>query len=72
MAVAGITWGEINSNGYGVLPTFALSDANSNNKHTFISLVFFVVATLIEGIILAYFLDSVKEIKREFSNLPEL
>jgi hypothetical protein len=53
------------------LPSFTLA-ANAGNQHTTISLVFFVVMVLVEGIVFAYFLDQVKEIKREFSMLTEL
>jgi len=53
------------------LPSFALA-TDAENQHTFISLIFFVIAVLVEGIVCAYFLDSVREIKREFSMLPEL
>lgn len=70
MIVGLSTWGS-GSNGYGLLPSFALS-TDVNNNHTFISLLYFVIATLLEGVVLAHFLDSVREIKREFSMLPEL
>lgn len=36
------------------------------------SLISFIVITLIEGLICAYFLDQVRDIKKEFSMLPEL
>ncbi len=70
MIVGLSTWGS-GSNGYGVLPSFALS-TDVNNSHTFVSLLYFVLATLLEGVVLAHFLDTVREIKREFSMLPEL
>ena len=41
-------------------------------KHFTLRLVFFVIMVLVEGIVFAYFLDQVKEIKREFSMLSEL
>lgn len=71
MLVGGATWGAKGLQGYGVLPTFAIS-TDVENDHTYISLIFFVVAALVEGVILAFFLDSIREIKKEFSMLPEL
>lgn len=64
------TWSQ-GSNNYGLLPSFALS-TDVNNNHTFISLLYFVLATLLEGVVLAYLLDTLRELKREFSMLPEL
>lgn len=57
--------------GYGLLPSFALG-REVNNQHRFISLAFFTVVLLVEGLGFAYFLDSVRKIKRDFSMLPEL
>lgn len=71
MVVGLTTWGALDGNGYGVLPSFALS-TDVDNRHTFISLLYFVFATLLEGVVLAHFLDTVREIKKEFSMLPEL
>lgn len=56
---------------YGVLPTYALS-LDEGNEHMYVSLIFFVITTFIEGLLFAYFLDQVRGIKREFSMLPEL
>lgn len=71
LLIGASTWAT-KENGYGILPTFAITEYDANNKHTFVSLIFFVVGTLGEGIILAYFLDSIREIKKEFSMLAEL
>lgn len=71
MVVGLTTWGSLDGYGYGVLPSFALS-TDVDNRHTFISLLYFVIATLLEGVVLAYFLDIVRDIKKEFSMLPEL
>lgn len=71
MAIGASTWGAKHQDGYGYLPSFALA-ADAENQHTTISLVFFVVMVLTEGAVFAYFLDQVKEIKREFSMLTEL
>ena len=54
--VGSLLWGLIDNGGYGYLPTFALSN-NLSPKHTFVSLMFFVVVVLIEGLSLAFFLD---------------
>lgn len=70
MIVSGITWGA-SDNGYGVLPTFALGFA-TQNTHTFISLLVFTFAILLEGGILAMSMDRIREIKKEFSMLSEL
>jgi hypothetical protein len=70
MVVSGITWGA-SDNGYGVLPTFALGFA-TQNTHTFISLLVFTFAILLEGGILAMSMDRIREIKKEFSMLSEL
>ncbi len=59
------------NNGYGVLPSFALG-FGSSNEHIFITLLFGVAVTMTEGALLALCLDSVREIKREFSMLTEL
>lgn len=56
MTIGATTWGVIYENGYGYLPTFALS-LDAENEHTFISLVFFVLAVMAEGVVFAYFLD---------------
>lgn len=71
MVIGASAWGAKHADGYGFLPSFALT-ADAQNEHTLISLVFFVVMVLVEGVIFAYFLDQVVEIKREFSMLPEL
>jgi hypothetical protein len=71
MITGALFWGINLVKGYGVLPTFALT-LEVQNKHTFISLIYFVCGTLVEGCIFAYFLDSVRDIKSEFSMLPEL
>lgn len=57
---------------YGFLPTYDLSNDTAINEHTYTSLIFFVLLTLAEGLIFAYFLDQVREIKKEFSMLEEL
>ena len=54
--IGGLLWGLKDNGGYGCLPTFTLSN-NLSPKHTFVSLMFFVVAVLIEGVSLAFFLD---------------
>jgi hypothetical protein len=56
---------------YGLLPTYMLS-LEDGNSHMYISLVYFVIITFIEGLAFAYFLDQILEIKREFAMLPEL
>lgn len=58
-------------NGYGVMPTFALGFGSYNN-HVFITLLFGVTLTMTMGAILAICLESIRQIKREFSMLPEL
>jgi len=72
IAIGAITWGfDSLGNGYGMLPTFAIG-VTSANKHVFISLLTFTFASLAEGALLAYLLDKIREIKREFSMLNEL
>jgi len=56
LAIGVGTW-EGKPDGYGLLPTYALTVTDSENTHTYVSLIFFVVMTLIEGFIFAYFLD---------------
>lgn len=56
LAIGFGTW-KANSDGYGLLPTYALTVTDSENTHTYVSLIFFVVITLIEGLYFAYFLD---------------
>ena len=57
---------------YGILPTFDLSVNSADNDHLYLSLIFFIIITLAEGLTCAYFLDQMREIKKEFSMLPEL
>jgi hypothetical protein len=56
MTVGATTWGTKHENGYGYLPSYALA-LDAENEHTFISLVFFTLAVLTEGVVFAYFLD---------------
>lgn len=54
----GIGIGVWQGNGnYGVLPTYDLSSDKNINAHPYTSLIFFVLITLVEGLIFAYFLD---------------
>lgn len=69
MTVGCSTW--ITSD-YGDLPTYALSWYFSQNEHQAVSSIFFIFSTLIMGFIFAYFLNELREIKREFSMLAEL
>jgi len=70
MATALGTW--LTENGqYGLLPTYMLS-VDDGNEHMYVSLIYFVVTTFVEGLAFAYFLDQILDIKREFSMLPEL
>ena len=50
-----VVW-DFGSNGYGYLPTYALS-TEFNNPHNFISLMYLVCSTLVVGLIFAYLLD---------------
>lgn len=70
MAVGAIIWGAA-TNGYGVLPTFAIGFATQNTK-AFVSLFLFCFSSLVEGAVLALSMDKIREIKREFSMLSEL
>ena len=71
MTIGAISWGAAHKQGYGVLPTFAVGFATTN-QHTFITLLVFVVATLCEGGLLAILLEKMTGIKREFSMVSEL
>jgi hypothetical protein len=57
--------------GYGIIPTFDIG-FGSLNQHVFISLLFGVTVTMTEGALLALCLESIREIKSEFSMLKEL
>jgi hypothetical protein len=70
MALGLTIWGVVEK-GYGVLPTFAFG-LDSDNRHIFISLLLFILATLAEGALLALCVDNIPVIKREFSMLTEL
>lgn len=70
MTVGAIPW-SVSTDGYGVLPTFSLGSA-TDNLHIFISLLAFVIAALAEGALLAFLLDQVRNIKKEFSLMNEL
>lgn len=54
--VIGVTTWVLKPENYGILPSYALS-IRSTNDHMYVSLIFFVITTLIEGFIFAYFLD---------------
>jgi hypothetical protein len=75
MAIGIVSWA-LNAADYGILPSYALSLSTTGTEdeanHMYVSLIFFVVTTLIEGLIFAYFLDQIRGIKSEFSMLPEL
>jgi len=57
--------------GYGYLPTYNLS-LKDGNDHMYISLIYFCCITFIEGLCLAYFLDQMRLIKKDFNMLQEL
>jgi hypothetical protein len=72
MTVGAISWGvSPTGKGYGVLPTFAIG-FTTQNTYTFVSLLIFIFASLVEGAVLAMSMDKIREIKREFSMLTEL
>lgn len=71
MIIALIPWGIHPKKDYGVLPTFALGSV-ATNDHVFMSLFFFLIAALLETVVLAYLMEKVREIRKEFSMLTEL
>lgn len=71
-AVLAILVWDFGNNGYGYLPTYALSTVMTSNQHNFISLMYMVWSTLVVGLILAYLLDKSKQIRKEFAMQSEL
>ena len=74
MVIGTLPWAiEPGSAGYGVLPTFAIGQffVDDNNYSTY-SLYFIAFGVFAEGLLFAYLLDSVKNIKKEFAMLPEM
>ena len=52
MVVVIIPWAVNPDNDYGVLPTFALGHITAQNDHVFVSIFFFVIALLLETVVL--------------------
>ena len=71
MLVASLPWAIEGPNGYGVLPTFAIGQF-TGDKYSTMSLYFITFGVFAEGILFAYLLDSVKNIKKEFAMLTEM
>ena len=66
--LAVVVW-DFGANGYGYLPTYALSTEVIDNQHNFISLMYLVCSTLVVGLIFAYLLDKSRQIRKEFATL---
>ena len=66
--LAVVVW-DFGANGYGYLPTYALSTEVIDNQHNFISLMYLVCSTLVVGLIFAYLLDKSRQIRKEFAML---
>lgn len=71
MSVAAIPWGLERNNGYGIIPTYAVGSVDGNT-YTTMSLYFFVFGVFAEGLLFAFLLDSVRNIKKEFSMMAEM
>lgn len=65
MVVGSIVW-SADENGYGILPTFSIGLAAENQK-IFISLSILCLASMLEGLILAFALEIISGIKKEFA-----
>lgn len=69
MTIVSIPWAVANANtGYGVLPTFALGYVAADD-YTLVSLYFFVFGVFAEGMLFAFILSQVRNIKKEFAML---
>ena len=71
MIIGAAIWAGLKQKGYGILPTFAIGVA-TENTHTFITLLVFIIGTMIEAVALVFMLEKVRLIKKEFSMLAEL
>jgi hypothetical protein len=71
MLVSSLPWAIEGPDGYGVLPTFAIGQF-TGDKYSIMSLYFITFGVFAEGILFAYLLDSVKNIKKEFAMLTEM
>jgi len=65
MVVGSTVWAT-EENGYGILPTFSMGVAAENQK-IFISLSILCLASMFEGLILAFTLEIISGIKKEFA-----
>jgi magnesium-transporting ATPase (P-type) len=70
MVVGSTVWAT-EENGYGILPTFSMGVAAENQK-IFISLSILCLASMLEGLILAFTLEIISGIKKEFAMQQEL
>ena len=65
MVVGSIVW-SADENGYGILPTFSIG-LPAENQNIFISLSILCLASMLEGLILAFALEIISGIKKEFA-----